>query len=1161
MSDDGSAILFSTYLGGTTGITRFLDLDLDSSDNPIVVGSTTSNFYPVTPGVFQPVFTGTECSVITKLNATGTGLIYSTFVGGSQNSRGSGLDVDELGQAYVSGSVDSTDFPTTPGAFQVVAPPGLNAFLYKMNASGTALIYSTYIGGSATEESTDVAIDEFGNAFLCGSTTSADFPVTPGAFQTALQGTTSGYITKVNNSGTGLIFSTYLGGAAGNTHVLDLNIRENVILVTGDTDSASFPVTPDAFQPALRGSLSAFAVIMVPTGTALGYSTYLGGSGTQTGYAVEFQPDSPEAVTFIAGITTSPDFPVTPGAFDTTALSNPRLFLMQFTPSTNLTVSKTPDQTQVLRGSTVTYAIQLVNTSEIGGGTDPTLTNVTVTDPMLGLSVNIGTLLGGQTYGLTVPFTVPPTTPLGTLSNTVSVICDQFAFPRFGTAVIQIVSDQAVSFTKTVTPRFAQPGSTVSFAIIVDNTGTADLTNAVLTDVLLGINESLDTIPPGSAYTLTVPFVIPGNAVIGSVISNTAELTADHLTLQQASASVEVIDIAQLALTKTPDRLFVSPGDTVTFTVGVFNSGRVNVTNILLTDDITGFQATIPFLPIGDRRIFTVPLLVPLETPPQLYTNTARAVSDQTAAVTASASVTVNAVPRVGLRKLPSQTSVTPGQTIEYTVTVSNFGNIPLTSVVINDPLLGIHLAVPDIAVGSLAVRNLPFTIPLNARIGSEIVNELTVSTAETGPQSVQSTVTVASTGISIAKQSSTAIAAPGTTVVYTLTAGNLLPVVQTNIRLDDAMLGIHEVVPLLEVNETLVRTGSFTVPPNAVNGSVITNVFIVSSDQTFAQAAEFGITVQSGPPGPPTTLAASKLADRNIAAPGEEVNYTVEVSNVGPNPATVIIVSDSLTGTNNIVPVLAPGETARLFYSFILPEQALQGTVFANRVTVASPEAPTVQSEFRVTTGLPRTLLSLANTASRPVANPGETVLFTVIVQNVSSSFTLTNVRVIEPLTNFSTQIPQLGSGELQSFTQPFVIPADAIGGTVITSQAFAASDQTPLQDAPAIVTVASLPNVELTHQVSPRSGHSGQTVIFSIRIRNTGNVDLINVLITAPLLDVRLLSERIPIGSDQTLQIPFILPEVDEDTTLVSTVTLTSDNGPVRTASASVLVIHEEE
>jgi hypothetical protein len=151
---------------------------------------------------------------VTKLNATGTALVYSTYIGGSDDEVGYAIAVDGSGNAYVTGWTSSTDYDVTPGAFQTTYGGGWDVFVTKLNETGTALVYSTYIGGSGDDMGYGIAVDGSGNAYVTGYTSSTDYDVTPGAFQTTNGGGLADvFVTKLNATGTALVYSTYIGGS------------------------------------------------------------------------------------------------------------------------------------------------------------------------------------------------------------------------------------------------------------------------------------------------------------------------------------------------------------------------------------------------------------------------------------------------------------------------------------------------------------------------------------------------------------------------------------------------------------------------------------------------------------------------------------------------------------------------------------------------------------------------------------------------------------------------------------------------------------------------------------------------------------------------------------------------------------------------------------
>jgi hypothetical protein len=310
LNASGSALVYSTYLGGGradegTGIA------VDSAGNAYVTGVTNSPDFPTTPGSLRSTRRGPRDAFVTKLNASGSALVYSTYLGGGRADEGLGIAVDSTGAAYVTGSTNSPDFPTTSGAFQSTRSGPRDAFVTKLNASGTALVYSTHLGGSEHDGGSSIAVDIAGNAYVTGFTFSSDFPTTQRAFQSKLRGSENAFVTKLNATGTALVYSTYLGGSdhdGGSGIAVD---STGNAYVTGDTNSPDFPTTSAALRSTLRGPRDAFVTKLNPAGTALVYSTYLGGSGVDEGrsIAVDFAGNA-----YATGGTRSPNFPTTAGA-------------------------------------------------------------------------------------------------------------------------------------------------------------------------------------------------------------------------------------------------------------------------------------------------------------------------------------------------------------------------------------------------------------------------------------------------------------------------------------------------------------------------------------------------------------------------------------------------------------------------------------------------------------------------------------------------------------------------------------------------------------------------------------------------------------------------------------------------------------------------------
>ena len=278
---------YSTYIGPSAVAYA---VAVDRTGEAVVTG-VASHGFPTTAGSFQPDLKNQAYDAwglfVIKFNSTATDLIYCTYLSGSGTDQAVAIAVDGNGNAVVGGQTGSKDFPVTPGAIQTVnrvstgSPTG---FVSMLNSSGTELIYSTYLGGTSGAGVYGVALDAYGNAYVTGTTADPDFPVTKGAFQTSNHSTLadSGYISKLNATGTQLVYSTYLGGSKMDVPLAIALDSSGIAYVGGETTSSDFPVTPGSFQTTYKATASelttGFVSALKADGSGLKWSSYLGGS-------------------------------------------------------------------------------------------------------------------------------------------------------------------------------------------------------------------------------------------------------------------------------------------------------------------------------------------------------------------------------------------------------------------------------------------------------------------------------------------------------------------------------------------------------------------------------------------------------------------------------------------------------------------------------------------------------------------------------------------------------------------------------------------------------------------------------------------------------------------------------------------------------------------
>ena len=318
VNSEGTALLYSTYLGGQNSDAG-VGIAVDPSGNVYVTGHTTSGDFPTTAGVLIPNSNaGAQVEAfVTKINPAKSGqesLVYSTYLTNPSfgligySVYGRGIATDGSGNAYVTGSTDSWYFPTSPDAFQtkIGSASTYDAFVTKMCSDGTFFWYSTYLGGNGNDSGEGIVVDSAGNAYLVGSTWSTNFPL-QNAYQDINRGAADAFITKLNQDGSSLIFSTYLGGENFDQSLSVAFDSAGSVYLTGETSSSDFP-TVDPFQEAFGGGLAdAFVSIVSPNGSTLLYSTFLGGSDRDNGIDIAV---SPNGNAYVTGETASSDFPI-----------------------------------------------------------------------------------------------------------------------------------------------------------------------------------------------------------------------------------------------------------------------------------------------------------------------------------------------------------------------------------------------------------------------------------------------------------------------------------------------------------------------------------------------------------------------------------------------------------------------------------------------------------------------------------------------------------------------------------------------------------------------------------------------------------------------------------------------------------------------------------
>ncbi|MEA2452317.1 MAG: hypothetical protein QOG04_1027 [Actinomycetota bacterium] len=586
LNSTGSALSYSTYLGGPNSVGGPGDdlgygIAVDSSGAAYVTGTTTSTNFPIP--VSQPPFQGSNAgsidSFVTKLNAPGSALVYSTYLGGSNDDTARGIAVDSSGAAYVTGYTSSTNFPTQV-PFQGSNAGSTDAFVTKLSATGSALTYSTYLGGSGDEngsgDDNGIAVDSSGAAYVTGGTSSTNFP-TQAAFQGSNAGSIDAFVTKLNAAGSALIYSTYLGGSGPDLGYGIAVDSSGVAYVAGITVSTNFPTagtfSNPPFQAAFAGASDVFVTTFTAAGSALVCSTYLGGAGGDVGRAIAV--DSSGAA-YVGGGTASTNFP-TQGPYQGSKAGSDDAFVTKLcrVPSANLSLVKSDSVDPAATGQTLTYTLTIQN-----AGPD-TATGVTITDTLPAgvtyvsatagctnasgtVTCNVANIASGASAQVQIQVTAP--NQAGTITNTASVVANetdpQTTNNQDSEQTTVSLSSANLSLTKSDSADPVTTGQNFTYTLTVQNAGPNLATGVTITDILPGgvsfVSASAGCTNVSGTVTCTVANIASGASAQVQIqvtpnqagtITNTASVAANQADPQTADNQASEQTTVQAAIT------------------------------------------------------------------------------------------------------------------------------------------------------------------------------------------------------------------------------------------------------------------------------------------------------------------------------------------------------------------------------------------------------------------------------------------------------------------------------------------------------------------------------------------------------------------------------------------------------------------------------------
>ena len=682
----GSTLVYSTLLGGFYRDCGY-SITIDSLKNAYVTGYTHSADFPTTVGAFQTLSTNSNVMYndifLTKINANGTNLLYSTFIGGSDGDVGTGIEVDIYGNAYIAGISLSIDFPVTSGVVQstIGGTSDPDCVIVKVNPSGNSLVFSTYFGGINFDRAMGIALDHNLDILITGYTASANLYTTVSALQPSITGfgNSDAFLTKINNAGTIIMYSTFLGGSMWDeSHDITIDSLDKIYL-TGMTESTNFPVTSGVYQPNLQGTnYDAFI-------TKIGICPVINFSITSTNIICNGNSNGTATIN-LPGSALGCNFSWMPVGSSSISISGLSLgtYSAIVTDSTGCSTTKTVNIVQpipVLASIIGTTSICSSQSTTLlaGGGTsylwsNGAISNLIIVSPTITTNYSVIVSTGSCSDTSYLTLNVIPS-PIATISGNDSICNGQNTLLTVSGST-NVVWSNGLN-TNTIV---ANPTITSNYSVIVSNTSCADTANIIITvlsnpiatisgnDSICSGQNTILVASGGSNYSWSSGASTNSISVSPSATSNYSVLVSNANCVDTAMINLQVFQVPVASISGVDSICLAQSTILTAGGIGnyIWSNFSTNFNTIIVTPTInTTYTLIVSNSVCSDtaQKIITVNPL-----PIASITGTNSLCSGQTATLTANGGVAYN----WNIGNVNSSISISPINTTNYSVMVTN---------------------------------------------------------------------------------------------------------------------------------------------------------------------------------------------------------------------------------------------------------------------------------------------------------------------------------------------------------------------------------------------------------------------------------------------------------------------------------------------------------
>ncbi|GGF30705.1 DUF7507 domain-containing protein [Echinicola rosea] len=827
------------------------------------------------------------------------------------------------------------------------------------------------------------------------------------------------------------------------------------------------------------------------------------------------------------------------------------------------TVTKTAGQpTYQTVGENVTFTIAVENTG------NTSILNPVITDPMAtsGPTYQSGDSDGdGQidpdetwTYQVTYQITQEDINN-GSVTNTATASGD----PSNGTLddatdeeTIDAVQVSEVNIDKSVSPAtYDTPGEEIQFTIVVSNTGNLPIDNVVVTDPLLGIDESIGTLEPGENRTITIPYTITQDDIDNGSITNTATTNGDDLDGNPVDDSDDATANADqnpaVSIEKSlVDQGYTGVGDELNYTLSVTNTGNVTLTNVVVTDPLTGLNQTIPELAPGETVEIPVTYIVTqADVNNGSVTNTAEVTADDpTGQQVDDDEVTINGgkTGQVNIIKTADESAFyQAGDTLHYNIAVINTGNVDITDATVTDPLTGFTQDIPLLEVGDTLQFTTAHIVTQEEVDAGSVVNTVDFDGTDPDGNDVEDTDETTTNGAKNPELTVNKSANPddftsaGEVITYTITVTNTGNVTVTDVVVTDPLTGMNETIPTLAPGETMTFTEEYTVTEADVTNGFITNTATAEGQDPDGDDVidDNSHTIHPSGEDRPELTITKELEEYGYSDDGQILHYTITVTNSGNVPLSDITVTDPLTGLNQTIATLAPGQSEEYDVTYTVTQEDVDDAVISNTAS-AETDTPVVlaDSDTKIIYGTQTPDIELRKgVREKGYKSVGDVLNYAILVRN-EGNVTLSNVEVTDPFMGIDQTFTTLAPDELERIDFTYtVVQEDLDRGYVenianVTSTAPMGEILTDVDT----VRVFAAQNAQLSFEKSAAQtsyAAVGDEINYTITVSNTGNTSFFDLVVTDPLTDLDTNIGTLAPGDEEQLTATYTVTQADLD------------------------------